>query len=95
MALKPFGQGCNSMLQHPPQESGARFRTRGALKQGSFPKSKTAVEIIDPMMVRMILVTRMDGSEVPCLADDANIGAVKEEIECLISEDQSIDQFAS
>ena len=46
-------------------------------------------------MVRMILVTRMDGSEVPCLAADADIGAVKEEIECLISEDQSIDQFAS
>ena len=86
MALKPFGQGRNSMLQNPPQESGARFRTRGALKQDSFQKSKTAVEFVDPMMVRMIPIARIEGSGMLCLADNADTVAVPEEIEDLISE---------
>ena len=93
MALKPFGKGRNSMLQHPPEQSGARFKTRDDLKTDSFPKSKTAVEFVDPMMVRMIHITRIDGSGMPCLADEADIVAVPEEIEDLISESQSIDQF--
>lgn len=65
------------------------------IARGSFPKSNTAVELIDSMIVRVIPIARTDGPGVPCHADDADIVAVKEEIEGLMSEGQCIDRFAS
>ena len=67
----------------------------GRYRRSFRDRTEFAVEFIDSMMIRMIPKADTDEPGMPCPADDADIVALPEEIEGLIYEGQSIDQFAS